>query len=273
MTFLQALLLGALQGLTEFLPVSSSGHLVLLQHAFGLNEPELLFDILVHVATLGAVFIFYRHDIWELVQVCPGLSTIFHQTAPDAENRRASNRRLGALLLLANLPTVAIGLIFATTLEHLFATPWTVGVALLITGCALWSLRGAIRPHNGLPAMHVGHALLLGVIQGLAITPGISRSGSTIAVAIWCGLRQESAARFSFLMAIPAIIGAMLLKLGALSTLSGDQMGLMIGGMLTALGVGYLALRFLLRLLMRGNVWYFAIYCWLAGATAILTAF
>jgi undecaprenyl-diphosphatase len=273
MTFLQALLLGALQGLTEFLPVSSSGHLVLLQRLFGLREPALLFDILVHVATLGAVIIFYRYDVWGLIQACPGLSTIFRQAVPDGENRDASNRRLGILLLIANLPTAVIGLIFATSLEQLFATPWTVGIALLITGCTLWSLKGAIAPHNGLSDMHVGHALLLGVIQGLAITPGISRSGSTIAVALWCGLRQEAAARFSFLMAIPAIIGAMLLKSRELSALSRDQMGLMIVGMLTALVVGYLALRFLLRLLMRGNFWYFAIYCWLVGAAAVLTAF
>lgn len=273
MTFIQALLLGALQGLTEFLPVSSSGHLVLLQHAFGLKEPELLFDILVHVATLGAVFIFYRHDVWELIQACPGLSAICRLTEPDTEKRRADNRRLGILLIIANMPTVAIGLLYASTFEQLFATPWTVGIALLITGCALWSLRSTVTPRNGLPDMHIGHALLLGVVQGLAITPGISRSGSTIAVALWCGLRQESAARFSFLMAIPAIMGAMLLKLGALGTLSSDQIGLMISGMLTALGVGYFALRFLLRLLMHGNFWYFAIYCWLVGSAAILTAF
>lgn len=272
MTFLQALLLGTLQGLTEFLPVSSSGHLVLLQHIFGLHEPELLFDILVHVATLGAVFIFYRHDVWGLIQACPGF-TAFHQAAPDTDNIRASNQRLGILLLIANLPTAAIGLMFATTLEQLFATPWAVGIALLITGCALWSLKGVSAPRNGLPDMHVGHALLLGIVQGLAITPGISRSGSTITVALWCGLRQESAARFSFLMAIPAIIGAVLLKSREFSALSSDQMGPMVVGMLAALVVGYLALRFLLRLLMRGNFWYFAIYCWLAGAAAILTAF
>ena len=273
MTFFQALLLGALQGLTEFLPVSSSGHLVLLQHLFGLQEPALLFDILVHVATLGAVFIIYRHDVWELIQACLSLSTTRHRTDPDTAKRRADNRRLGVLLIVANIPTVAIGLVFAATFEQLFATPWTVGIALLITGCALWSLRSALAPRNGLPDMHIGHALLLGVIQGLAITPGISRSGSTIVVALWCGLHQESAARFSFLMAIPAIIGAMLLKLGTLGALPSDQIGLMLGGMLTALVVGYLALRFLLRLLMHGNFWYFAIYCWLVGGAAILTAF
>ncbi len=270
MTLLQALLLGALQGLTEFLPVSSSGHLVLLQHAFGLHEPELLFDILVHVATLIAVFAFDRRDVWELVQACPGLSVILYPTRSNPKHHLATTRRLAMLLLIANIPTALIGLTFATGLEQLFATPWAVGGALLITGCLLWSLKYVTESRHDIHDIHVGHALLLGVIQGLAIIPGISRSGSTIAVALWCGLGREAAARFSFLMAIPAILGAMLLKSRALGALSGDQMNLVLGGMFTALVVGYIALRFLLRLLMRGNFWRFAIYCWVAGSVAIL---
>lgn len=273
MTLLQALLLGALQGLTEFLPVSSSGHLVLLQYAFGIHEPELLFDILVHVATLIAVVIFYRRDMWELVQACPGLSAIFYPARSTPKHHLATTRRLGMLLCIANLPTALIGLTFATQLEQLFAAPWAVGGALLITGCLLWSLKYVTESRHGIHDIHVGHALLLGVIQGLAIIPGISRSGSTIAAALWCGLQRESAARFSFLMAIPVILGAMLLKSRALGALSGDQMNLVIGGMFTALVVGYIALRFLLQLLMHGNFWRFAIYCWVAGCVAILMSF
>jgi undecaprenyl-diphosphatase len=270
MTLLQALLLGALQGLTEFLPVSSSGHLVLLQHFFGLREPALLFDILVHVATLFAVFVVYRRDIWELLLAVPGLSTAFSQYVPGCDTDRAATRRLGLLLLLANVPTALMGVAFADTFEHLFATPWAVGVALLMTGSALWSLRYVSGNHDGLHDIRVWQALALGVVQGLAITPGISRSGSTIAVALWCGLQRESAARFSFLMAIPPILGAMLLKSSVLSTLSEDQIGLLVGGMISALVVGYIALRFLLRLLMHGNFWRFALYCWFLGVGTIL---
>jgi undecaprenyl-diphosphatase len=270
MTFLQALLLGALQGLTEFLPVSSSGHLVLLQRFFGLQEPALLFDILVHVATLFAVFIVYRRVIWDLLLACSGLSTVFSQLAPGSAKELVAARRLGLLLLIANVPTALMGVAFADTFEHLFATPWAVGVALLVTGTALWSLRYVTGGHDSLHDMRVWQALVLGIVQGLAITPGISRSGSTIAVALWCGLHRESAARFSFLMAIPAILGAMLLKSSVLSTLSGDQIGLLVGGMMSALVVGYIALRLLLRLVMQGSFWRFALYCWPLGIGAIL---
>lgn len=272
MTFFQAILLGALQGLTEFLPVSSSGHLVLLQHFFGLHEPELLFDILVHVATLLAVLTIYRRDVWQLVLACPGLSAIPSRYAPGSDKDLAATRRLGLLLLIANVPTALIGLTFAATFEHLFTTPWVVGIALLMTGTVLWSLKRIDGSHGGVHNMRVWHVLLLGLVQGLAITPGISRSGSTIAVALWCGLHRESAARYSFLMAIPAISGAVLLKYKALSTLSGDQIGLLAGGMVSALVVGYIALRFLLRLLMQGSLWRFAIYCWLIGIGAIYSS-
>jgi undecaprenyl-diphosphatase len=272
MTSLQAIFLGVLQGLTEFLPVSSSGHLVLLQHFFGLREPELLFDILVHVATLLVVFVIYRRDVWRFVAACPGLSTVLCQHTPASNHDLAASRRLGLLLLIANVPTALIGLVFSSTFEHLFAAPWAVGMALLVTGTILWSLKRTTVGHSDVQDMRVWHALLLGLVQGLAITPGLSRSGSTIVVALWCGLRREFAARFSFLMAIPAILGAMLLQGSALWTLSGDQIGLLLGGMVSALLVGYVALRFLLRLLMQGNLWRFAIYCWLIGVGAILAS-
>lgn len=272
MTFLQSILLGALQGLTEFLPVSSSGHLVLLQQFLGLQEPELLFDILVHAATLFAVFMIYRRDLLELALAFPGVSTSLSPHSPGIDKDIAHARRLGLLILVANIPTAVIGLVFNAKFEHLFATPWAVGSALLVTGGVLWSLKQNAGSPEGIHDMRVWHALVLGLVQGLAITPGISRSGSTIAVALWCGLHRETAARFSFLMAIPAILGAMLLKLDTLSTIAGDQVGIFVGGMVSALVVGYIALRFLLRLLMQGNLWRFAIYCWLLGLGAILSS-
>ena len=272
MTFLHAILLGALQGVTEFLPVSSSGHLVLLQHYFGLAEPELLFDILVHVATLFAVFLMYRRDVWQLVMACPGLPKTLSRHALDSDKDVAAARRLGLLLCLANIPTACIGLGFQKTFEHFFATPWVVGVALLVTGMLLWSLKYIDTRHHGTHDIHIWQALVLGVVQGLAITPGISRSGSTIAVALWCGLQRETAAKFSFLMAIPAIFGALLLKSPALSSLAEGQAGLFMAGMLSAFVVGYIALRYLLRLLMQGSFWRFALYCWLVGVGTLLTS-
>ncbi len=269
-TFLQALLLGVTQGLTEFLPISSSGHLVLLQQFLGLREPVLVFDIFVHIATLLVVFLIYRREIRTLVAAWLVPSVSVSSLSIHTDTERAAARRLGILLLIANIPTAIIGLGFASTFEKLFAAPWAVGIALLGTGGLLWSLKHMAAGHREVSQISFGHALLLGCMQGLAITPGISRSGSTIAIALLCGMPRELAARFSFLMAIPAILGAALLKSTALRALSTEQIGLIVTGMLSALVVGYIALRFLLHLVTQGALWRFAIYCWLVGAGAIL---
>jgi undecaprenyl-diphosphatase len=268
MTYLQATLLGMLQGVTEFLPISSSGHLVLLQHLFGLHEPALIFDLFLHIATLAAVFAMYRHDIYSLFAAwfSPG------SHASGSHPQRVSARRLGLLLVLANIPTAVIGLLFEPTFERFFGTPWIVGMALLVTGTLLWLLRPSTGRDSGTLEVDTARAILLGCVQGLAITPGISRSGSTIAIALLCGISRESAARFSFLMAIPAILGAALLKSDHVRTLSMAELSLIMVGMLSALVVGYVALRYLIRLVMQGALWRFALYCWAVGLTTLVFA-
>lgn len=266
MTYLQATFLGALQGLTEFLPISSSGHLVLLQHLFGLHEPELIFDLLVHLATLAAVLAMYRQDVVSLFAAWLGP----RNGALANGTERVAARRLGLLLVLANIPTAAIGPYFESTFEQLFSAPWIVGIALLATGTLLWILKPSFGRQGGDSEVGIGQAILLGCVQGLAITPGISRSGSTIAIALLCGVSRESAARFSFLMAIPAILGAALLKSDSVSALSMAQLNLVAVGMLSALVFGYVALRYLIRLVMQGELWRFAFYCWAVGLAAIV---
>ncbi|HEY7711212.1 MAG TPA: undecaprenyl-diphosphate phosphatase [Candidatus Entotheonella sp.] len=272
LTALQAILLGALQGLTEFLPVSSSGHLALLQQLFGLHEPALIFDLLLHIATLFAVVLMYRRDIWALLTAWfdPWSSPTL-RPAPEVYAERAPARRLGMLIIVANLPTAVIGLTFESTFERLFTLPWAVGLALIGTGTILWCVKQfVLRP--GQTKMGIAHALLLGCVQGLAITPGISRSGSTIATALLCGIPRDMAARFSFLMSIPAILGATLLKSASLNALSSEQLSLIAAGMLSALIVGYVALRVLVRLVQQGDLWRFAFYCWCLGLGAILVS-
>ncbi len=268
MTYLQAILLGALQGLTEFLPVSSSGHLALMQQFFGLHEPALIFDLFLHIATLVAVFILYHQDIIKLITAWlpPWDTAPIHDLQVDLDP--SSARRLGLLLIIANIPTAIIGLTFESTFEQLFAAPWAIGLALIATGTLLWCLKLFVT-QPGTTGIGIGHALLLGCIQGMAITPGISRSGSTIAVALLFGISREHAARFSFLMGIPAILGAALLKSRHLSSLSVGELGLITVGMLSALVVGYLALRVLIRLVKQGELWRFAFYCWCVGLGAI----
>ena len=272
LTALQAILLGALQGLTEFLPVSSSGHLALLQQLFGLHEPALIFDLLLHIATLFAVVLMYRRDIWALLTAWfdPWSSPTL-RPAPEVYAERAPARRLGMLIIVANLPTAVIGLTFESTFERLFTLPWAVGLALIGTGTILWCVKQfVLRP--GQTKMGIAHALLLGCVQGLAITPGISRSGSTIATALLCGIPRDMAARFSFLMSIPAILGATLLKSASLNALSSEQLSLIAAGMLSALIVGYVALRVLVRLVQQGDLWRFAFYCWCLGLGAVLVS-
>jgi undecaprenyl-diphosphatase len=271
-TALQAILLGALQGLTEFLPVSSSGHLALLQQFFGFHEPALIFDLFVHIATLLAVVLMYRRDIGTIVAAWfgPWSSTPLSHT-PKVDAERASARQLGLFLILANIPTAMIGIAFASAFERLFTIPWAIGLALIATGTILWCVKQFVtRP--GKTEMGIAHALLLGCVQGLAITPGISRSGSTIAAALLCGIPRDMAARFSFLMGIPAILGAALLKSASLSDLSGEHLSLIAVGMLSALVVGYVALRVLVRLVQQGDLWRFAFYCWGIGLGAILVS-
>ena len=272
LTALQAILLGTLQGLTEFLPVSSSGHLALLQQFFGLHEPALIFDLFVHIATLFAVVLMYRRDIWALITAWFGpWSSPPLSHAPEVYAERASARRLGLLLIVANIPTAMIGLTFESFFKRLFTIPWAVGLALIGTGTLLWCVKQfVIRP--GKTKMGIAHALLLGCVQGLAITPGISRSGSTIATALVCGIPRDMAARFSFLMGIPAILGAALLKSASSNALASEQLSLIAAGMLSALIVGYVALRVLIRLVQQGDLWRFAFYCWGLGLGAILVS-
>jgi len=245
--WLQSLVLGILQGLTEFLPVSSSGHLVLLQlwlgDAFAFAQSAVAFDLALHLGTLIPVLWYYRADVQELA------------TAP----RR--NARTIALLVVATLPTAFIGLMFKDVFEELFHTPRAVAVALLVTGGLLVSTRWSDRGPDG-RRREIGFAaaMIIGVAQGLAITPGISRSGSTIAVALLLGSGRAEAARFSFLLSVPAIMGAsVLVAKDGVSFAPELWAPLGVGFLVSATG-GYAALRWLVQLVRAGRLYRFAFY-------------
>lgn len=247
-----AALLAVVQGLTEFLPVSSSGHLVLAQTWLGFDpEAAVAFDLALHLGTLVPVLLFYRQD----------LVTLTRETLRGGEGRR-----FVGYVVLASVPTAAIGLGLEDQFKALFHDPRAVGMALLVTSALLLASRfGEGRQSRSLG---VALALVLGTVQGLAITPGISRSGSTIAVALMLGLRREEAARFSFLMSVPAIGGAALLELGDLPP--GLPWGQMALGFGVAAVTGYLALWALVRLVIRGRFWVFAPYVAAVGALALI---
>jgi undecaprenyl-diphosphatase len=262
----QAVFLGIVQALTEFLPVSSSGHLVIFQNFLGLREPQLLFDISVHLGTLGAVLWVFRSDIRRMIIAVPRIRPsliVDAQADPDA--------RLAVFIIVGSIPTAIIGLALHRFTDTLFASPALVGYMLLITGALLWAVRQQGRHPGGDTVPSIRTALWIGLIQGLAVIPGISRSGSTIAAGLYLGMDRDAAARFSFLLSIPAISGAGLLNAADLATQPVDSLQIAAIGVLTAGAVGYVSLKVLLRIVKRGRLHLFAPYCWVIGMLALFS--
>jgi undecaprenyl-diphosphatase len=257
-TYWQGLLLGVVQGLTEFLPISSSGHLVVAEAAVGLTTPGVLVEVAVHVATVLAVVLVYRARLGALL-------------AGVVKGERAAWRYIG-LLAIGSVPAAVVGLLFAGWFERVFDSLLIVGADFLVTGFILWSTRGVLsasRREEPTPGGSVG----IGLAQALAIMPGISRSGATVAAGMWHGVDPVRAAEFSFLLAIPAIAGAAVLQIPHLST----DMASVGGGPLAlrfaaALISGVVAIRFLVALLKRGAFHRFAPYCWTLGAVTLVWA-
>jgi undecaprenyl-diphosphatase len=266
MSILTAIVLGVIQGLTEFLPVSSSGHLVLFQNIFGIEEPTLLFDTMLHVGTLVAVFAVLWKDVWAIL--------------------RRLYQPLTAYLIIATIPTVICALIFRAPLEKLFETGQFLGVCFLITAALLSAAellsRRAAADEGGLKKpgeMNWLDALVIGVMQAVAIVPGVSRSGTTLSGALSRRLNRDFAARFSFLLSIPAILGAAVLQLKdvvkAGETAAGDgiSMAAMIAGTLSAAIVGFFAVRLMLKIVREKSLWGFAIYTGILGVLVLVDQF
>jgi len=269
----EAIILGAVQGLTEFLPVSSSGHLVLFQNLFGLNEPELLFDICLHVGTLLAVLIVFYREILEILGAffqIPSRMRMAGGLKPLCQSDPAI--RMALLIVIGSIPTAIIGLLFKEITDQLFGSIAVVGFMLLITGTLLWltrNIRGDGRPVTQTTFKDV---LIIGVVQGLAILPGISRSGTTISTALFLGVDRQMAGRYSFLLSIPAIVGALVLGIDTPELHTTIPISTIIIGSVVSALVGWLALVILLRVVDRGQLHRFAPYCWLVGVVTLALA-
>ncbi|MEE2830077.1 MAG: undecaprenyl-diphosphate phosphatase [Myxococcota bacterium] len=261
--WLQAILLGALQGLTEFLPVSSSGHLVLAQEWLGedffASDNPLFFDLVLHVGTLLPVFWFYRRELVGILKSPREAPSLAEAGGLVAWLRGNPSRWMGVMVLVGSVPTALIGLTFEDSFESLFSSVGAVCTALVITALLLIGTAFVKERQSGGPISLLA-ALGIGAVQGLAITPGISRSGSTIAFALFGGFDREQAARFSFLLSIPAILGAVVLKTDA-STFGGEVDWLALGcGFVSSALVGYLALTLLVAVVRKGALHRFAGY-------------
>ncbi len=244
MTIFEAAILGIIQGLTEFLPISSSGHLVIGQKVLGISVAGNVFEIVVHLGTLVSVLIVFWADIWQLI----------------TSLKSAPTQKYILTIVIGTIPAVVIGFLFRDVLSDAFENIKVVAVALMITGFIL-SITKFIK--TKLKDISIGRGLLIGVAQGMAIIPGISRSGMTISLGIYLGIAPDKAAKFSFLLGIPAIVGAGLLTGLDLTESSETRLAwsVLIVGFLSSLSVGWISLKWLLGLIKSGKFHWFGAYC------------
>jgi undecaprenyl-diphosphatase len=259
-----SIILGLLQGLAEFLPISSSGHLVIGKAIFGMSEVGMFFDLMLHVGTLASIFVVFRKKLWKIIV---GL------IQKDLEQWKYI-----FYVFIASIPTAMIGLGFKDALEALFIKPKAVSAALLFTGVLLFLTRYAKESsHQDLASMNWWKAILTGVVQGIACIPGISRSGSTISSMLFLKVDRKFAGEFSFLMSIPAVGGAALLDFiqwfqcqGAKASLDACQnmdsfSAALLAGMFVAFISGLFALRWLISFVQKGKFYHFSWYLWIVG--------
>jgi len=268
---LQAIILGAIQGLTEFLPVSSSGHLVIFQHLFGLQEPELFFDISVHLGTLLAVILVFWKEIRAIIiSMIRFFILFFKKEVTLTYIYKDLDLKLAFLIVIGSIPTAILGLLLYTIKDQIFSSVFLTGMMLLLTGLLLLITYWIKKDGKTMERFSIKDALIIGLMQGIAIIPGISRSGSTIAVGLFLGLNRETAARYSFLLSLPAILGAEILCLKDLSVNTLLPIKVTLLGTITSLIVGYCALKALLYVVKQGRIYIFTPYCWLLGIIALI---
>ena len=282
MNTIQAILLGLLQGATEFIPVSSSGHLVLVPWALGWPSPGLAFDTMLHLGTLLAVVSVFWRDLIQLaiawLKSLPVVLSRLVRTPVPAQGTPpilSSQAREAWWVLLATIPAGLMGVLFEDLFESLFGSPRWVALFLLVTGVWLVLAEHLGRREKQATQLSLKEALLIGVAQGCAIAPGISRSGATIGAGLVAGLRRESAARFSFLLAVPIILSAGLLQTFKLIAAGGLGVAAMpvVAGFVAAFVSGTVCIRWLLAELKRRSLVAFAVYCWAAGTLALVLSF
>lgn len=270
MNLLESVFLGFIQGITEFLPVSSSGHLVLFSNLLGIQEPNLNFEILLHFGTLIAVFFAFRTDIGDIVQ--SGVKLI---KAPKDFKYLWENDpgvRMIVAIIVGTLPLVFIALFVQDLVSALFTSSKFTGYMLLVTGTIIYASSKVRGGKKEVGRISIIDGLIIGLGQACAVFPGLSRSGATIATGLFRGLERESAARFSFLLSIPAILGAQVLAFGDLFVVqaASTPLWIMAAGMLVSAITGYLAIKLLLSFIKQGRLIVFSYYTWAVGLLVIL---
>lgn len=271
---ISAIILGAVQGLSEFLPISSSGHLALIPHILGV-ETGLAFDTVLHIGTLIAIFSFFWKDIINLIKGFI-LSLIDLTEGFDSFKKginEVPEKRFSWLIIVGTIPTGIIGVLLKDAIETTFRGTGFIGFFLIITGLILYYSERHSSGNTTEKDMSFRQSLLIGLCQGLAVLPGISRSGSTIASGLCLGLEREYAARYSFLLSVPAVVGAGLIQVKDIASID-ISFSILVAGFLSSVIFGYLAIKLLMKMIKGWSLDIFAYYCWIIGAlTLLLTIF
>ncbi|KZX12500.1 undecaprenyl-diphosphate phosphatase [Methanobrevibacter filiformis] len=269
MDVIQAIIVGIVQGLTEFLPISSSAHLVFVQHLLNVDH-SISFDVLLHLGTLAAVFGYYIKDIIAMIKAFfLSLKDLFKGEFKKGI-KEDSYKKLVWMVLIGTIPVGCIGVVFNDFVEATFQSLMIPGFFLLITGILLYASQ---RMNNGditVENMGIKQTIYIGIGQALAIFPGLSRSGTTISTGLLAGLDKEFAAKFSFLLSIPAILGATVVQLTGIESGFGSNMLPYVAGFIAAAISGYLAISLLIRLIKEKSLDGFAYYCWIVGAFVLV---
>lgn len=253
------IILGIIQGITEFIPISSSGHLVIAQNLFGLKEPQIFFDVVLHLGTLFAVVAYFRKDLVNIIR------SIFK---PKTEHFR-----LMLLLVVGTIPTAVLGFLLKGYFKLLFSSPVFPSIFLIFTGIALFLTKFKRHTAKGIRKFSFLDAIIIGIAQTVAIAPGISRSGITISTGIFRGIDRKLCAKYSLLLSIPAILGALGSEIGEIKTLNSIDIMPILLGFITAFIVGYAAIAILIKFLEKGKFHLFSYYCLLIGVISLLYFF
>lgn len=274
MHFLSSVFLGLIQGVSEFLPISSSGHLSLFQHFLGLEDVGLFFDVLLHLGTLIAIFVYYWKDIVGLIKEFFSLiATVASPKKRKKMGKLNPQARMILMIIVGTLPLVVV-LPVKDRIESLYGNIIFVGFALLVTGCILFFSDRMAKGKKTAKTASMLDALLVGVGQALAVVPGLSRSGTTISAGMMRGFSRKFAVRYSFLMSIPAVLGANIISIGdavADGIPAGMLPGYIVGTIIAAVS-GYFAIRLVNTLADKGKFGNFAFYCWGIGAAALVAS-
>ena len=272
MSYFESVVLGLVQGLAEFLPISSSGHLALLQQFFGIEEDNvLLFAVLLHVGTLISVFIVYWKDVWELlVELVLTIKDLFTGKGLRLDERPV--RKLGVMIIVATIPTGIMGVLFNDFFNSLYNSVVPIGVGLIITGFLLVIAERMGDSNRGIKQMNYRNALFIGFVQGVAICPGISRSGSTLFGSLICNLDRKFAVKFVFLISIPSILGSAVMEAPAAIKAGMDmsQLGPVLVGMAVAAVSGLIAIKSMIKIVSSKKLSYFSYYVWIVGLAVVL---